>query len=120
MTLEDCEIRVRLRADQSSPELALAKYLSSKDTLYPPKDMVMIALMAYWLPLAHKYKTGIADEECIRSCIYRLKLHQQYLEGMLGSEVVSEDLNESEPKKVEIQDNCNSLHDSGKWENPLG
>lgn len=115
MTLQDCEIRVRLRADQGSAELALASYLSSKDTLYPPKDMVMIALMGYWLPLAQKHKSGVVDDECINSSIYRLKLHLEYLEKMLQNKITREDVKESKLEK-----GSKPLDKSEKWDNPLG
>ncbi|MBD2531897.1 hypothetical protein H6G97_20835 [Nostoc flagelliforme FACHB-838] len=87
--LENFEFRLRTRVQQESPEAILLSYLNSKDTIYPPKDMVMIALMSYWLPLAYQAAgKGTKDnlDYNIRSCIYRLKLHQQYLQEMLGEE----------------------------------
>ena len=87
--LENLEFRLRTRVQQESPEAILLSYLNSKDTLYPAKDMVMIALTSYWLPLAYQ-AVGKGNkqklEPHIRSCIYRLKLHQQYLQEMLGEE----------------------------------
>ncbi|GAX38993.1 hypothetical protein [Nodularia sp. NIES-3585] len=87
--LENLEFRLRTRVQQESPEAILLSYLNSKDTLYPAKDMVMIALTSYWLPLAYQ-AVGKGNkqklEPHIRSCIYRLKLHQQYLQEMLSEE----------------------------------
>jgi hypothetical protein len=87
--LEDFEFRLRTRTRKESSEAIILSYLNSKDTLYPPKDMVMIALMSYWLPLAYQSLGKGAKENLnqnIRACIYRLKLHLQYLQEMLSSE----------------------------------
>lgn len=121
--VEDREIRIRLRVDLGSQELKLADYLNSKDTLYPPKDMVMIALTAYWLPLAEKYKSGIMDEDLIKSSIYRLRLHQEYLEGLIKNKNVkeSEIVNtNSLEQESEIANSVSSEKDDGPWLNPFG
>ena len=118
MTVEKCEIRVCLRGDNSNPEIVLAKYLNSEDTLYPVMDMTMIALMAYWLPLAYKHQFGSVNPECIRSCMNRLKLHQQYLQQMLKSEVAPEDGKDSQ--KTQIWDDFDFVLKPGeKWFNPF-
>lgn len=85
--LSDIEFRLRVRVERDSPEAVILNYLNSKQTLYPPKDMAMIALLSYWLPLAYRDQ-GLAAKEnlvwVIRDSIYRLKLHLQYLQEMLG------------------------------------
>lgn len=100
MELEDLEFRLRTRTFQESQEAILINYLNSKDTLYPSKDMAMIALMSYWLPLAYRAAgQGTKEnlEQSIKNCIYRLKLHQQYLQEMLagGLGTMADDLIES-------------------------
>jgi hypothetical protein len=91
--LEDIEFRLRVRVDSNSPEAIVLNYLNSKQTLYPAKDMAMIALMSFWLPLA--YRDDDSQEKgnigrVIRNSIYRLKLHLPYLQQMLGEEVEQE------------------------------
>ncbi len=90
--LEDIEFRLRVRVDSNSPEAIVLNYLNSKQTLYPAKDMAMIALMSFWLPLA--YRDDLQEKEnigrVIRNSIYRLKLHLPYLQQMLGEEVEPE------------------------------
>lgn len=91
--MEDIEFRLRVRVDSNSPEAILLNYLNSKQTLYPAKDMAMIALMSFWLPLAYRDDNLQAQENIgrvIRDSIYRLKLHLPYLEQMLGEEVEQE------------------------------
>ncbi|BAY80494.1 hypothetical protein NIES25_69820 (plasmid) [Nostoc linckia NIES-25] len=100
--LEDLEFRLRTRTFQESPEAILLNYLNSKATLYPSKDMAMIALMSYWLPLAYRTAGQGAREnleQSIKDCIYRLKLHQQYLQEMLAgvNGSMADDLVESPP-----------------------
>ena len=88
--LSDFEFRLRTRFEPESPEAILINYLNSKATVYPSKDMAMIALMSYWMPLAYR-STGKASpdrlEQSLRDCIYRLQLHLQYLQAMLGQEL---------------------------------
>ncbi|MBD2241215.1 hypothetical protein H6G35_32290 [Aulosira sp. FACHB-113] len=100
--LEDLEFRLRTRTLRDSSEAILLNYLNSKATLYPSKDMAMIALMSYWLPLAYRAAGQVAKEnleQSIKDCIYRLKLHQQYLQEMLagGNGSVADDLIDSLP-----------------------
>ncbi|MBV9387052.1 MAG: hypothetical protein JOZ78_11560 [Chroococcidiopsidaceae cyanobacterium CP_BM_ER_R8_30] len=74
------QIWLQLRVRDDSPEAMLVNYLNSKDTLYPLKDMAMIALRSYWLPLAYRDNSLIALEEkdkVVRDSIYRLKLQMQ-------------------------------------------
>ncbi|QLE59909.1 hypothetical protein [Nostoc sp. TCL26-01] len=100
--LEDLEFRLRTRTFPDTSEAILLNYLNSKATLYPSKDMAMIALMSYWLPLAYRaagYGAKENLEQSIKDCIYRLKLHQQYLQEMLtgGLGSMANDLIESPP-----------------------
>lgn len=88
--LEDIEFRLRVKVDSDSPEAVILNYLNSKQTLYPARDMAMIALMSYWLPIAYEANGLQAREKmkrAIRASIYRLKLHLQDLQQMLGEEV---------------------------------
>jgi hypothetical protein len=81
----DVEFRLRSRVKTDSPEAMLFKYLNSRDTLYPAKDMAMIAISSYWLPLAYQAVDQSVDlEPHIRACLYRLQLHSSYLMGLLG------------------------------------
>ena len=91
--LEDIEFRLRLRVESDSPEAIILKYLNSRQTLYPSKDMAMIALISYWLPIACRDE-GMQPKESfsrvIQNSTYRLKLHLQYLQQMLGDEVLED------------------------------
>jgi hypothetical protein len=81
----DVEFRFRSRVKTDSPEAMLFKYLNSRNTLYPAKDMAMIAISSYWLPLAYQAVDQSVDlEPHIRACLYRLQLHSSYLMGLLG------------------------------------
>lgn len=86
MKIEKSEIRVRIKGEENNKELVLAKYLNSKKTPYKTKEMVMMALSAYWLPFAYKDKFGTVDRECILSCLHLLELQRDYLLKMLGRE----------------------------------
>lgn len=99
--LSDFEFRLRMRVEGNSPEATVLNYLNSKQTPYPPKDMAMIALISYWLPLAcldEQMQSPSSFNRTIRNSIYRLKLHLQYLQQMLGEEAVLEDTTSLEPK----------------------
>lgn len=88
--LEDIEFRLRVRVESNSPEAIILNYLNSKYTLYPAKDMAMIALLSYWLPLAHRDTCSVSPEHLgrvLQDSIYRLKLHLQYLQQMQGEEI---------------------------------
>ena len=81
----DVEFRLRSRVKADSPEAMVIKYLNSRNTLYPAKDMVIIAISSYWLPLAYQAEEQPVDlEQHIRGCLYRLQLHSSYLMGLLG------------------------------------
>ena len=102
----DFEFRLRMRVEGNSPEATVLNYLNSKQTPYPPKDMAMIALMSYWLPLAcldEQMQSPSSFNRTIRNSIYRLKLHLQYLQQMLGEEVVLEEIVSLAPKVTSSQ-----------------
>jgi predicted component of type VI protein secretion system len=81
----DVEFRLRSRVKADSSEAVVIKYLNSRNTLYPAKDMAMIAISSYWLPLAYQAVDQSVDlEPHIRACLYRLQLHSSYLMGLLG------------------------------------
>ncbi|MEH1850922.1 hypothetical protein [Nostoc sp.] len=83
--LSDVEFRLRSRVKADSSEAVLIKYLNSRDTLYPARDMAMIAISSYWLPLAYQaVDQSVNLEPHIRGCLYRLQLHSSYLMGLLG------------------------------------
>ena len=86
MKIEKSEIRIRIKGEENNKDLVLAKYLNSEKTPYKTKEMVMMALSAYWLPFAYKDKFGTVDRECILSCLYLLNLQRDYLLQMLGRE----------------------------------
>lgn len=102
----DFEFRLRMRVEGNSPEATVLNYLNSKQTPYPPKDMAMIALMSYWLPLAcldEQMQSPSSYKRTIQNSIYRLKLHLQYLQQMLGEEAVLEDIASLEPRVDALQ-----------------
>ncbi len=138
--LEDTEFRVRARVESNSPEAIVLNYLNSRQTLYPSKDMALIALMSYWLPLAYRDDEMRSQESLnrvIRNSIYRLKLHLQYLHQMLGDEGLIEETVSFETKTpikqtkmslekaitdgdVDLISNGNSsMNESEEWVNPL-
>lgn len=138
--LKDTEFRVRARVESNSPEAIVLNYLNSRQTLYPSKDMALIALMSYWLPLAYRDDEMRSQESLnrvIRNSIYRLKLHLQYLQQMLGDEGLIEEAASFEAKtptkeaKMSLEkaitegnadptSNSNSSrHESEEWVNPL-
>ncbi len=138
--LEDTEFRVRARVEPNSPEAIVLNYLNSRQTLYPSKDMALIALMSYWLPLAYRDDEMRSQESLnrvIRNSIYRLKLHLQYLQQMLGDEGLIEEVVSFEAKPpikqakmslekaitdgdVDLISNGNSsMNESEEWVNPL-
>ncbi|OYD90431.1 hypothetical protein CDG77_17295 [Nostoc sp. 'Peltigera membranacea cyanobiont' 213] len=81
----DVEFRLRSRVKADSSEAMVIKYLNSRNTLYPARDMAMIAISSYWLPLAYQAMDQSVDlEPHIRGCLYRLQLHSSYLMGLLG------------------------------------
>ncbi|ACC84920.1 hypothetical protein [Nostoc punctiforme] len=81
----DVEFRLRSRVKADSSEAVVIKYLNSRNTLYPAKDMAMIAISSYWLPLAYQAADQSVNlEPHIRACLYRLQLHSSYLMGLLG------------------------------------
>ena len=83
--LSDVEFRLRSRVKADSSEAVVIKYLNSRNTLYPAKDMAMIAISSYWLPLAYQaVDQSVNLEPHIRACLYRLQLHSSYLMGLLG------------------------------------
>ncbi|MBN3905023.1 MAG: hypothetical protein HWQ35_00070 [Nostoc sp. NMS1] len=83
--LSDVEFRLRSRVKADSSEAVVIKYLNSKNTLYPARDMAMIAISSYWLPLAYQaVDQSVNLEPHIRACLYRLQLHSSYLMGLLG------------------------------------
>lgn len=83
--LSDVEFRLRSRVKADSSEAVVIKYLNSRDTLYPARDMAMIAISSYWLPLAYQaVDQSVNLEPHIRACLYRLQLHSSYLMGLLG------------------------------------
>jgi hypothetical protein len=104
--LEDIEFRLRVRVESDSPEAIILKYLNSRQTLYPSRDMAMIALISYWLPIACRDE-GMQPKESfsrvIQNSTYRLKLHLQYLQQMLGEEEVLEDVVSSKVKTPSSQ-----------------
>lgn len=109
--LEDFEFRLRTRTDSQSSEAMIMSYLNSKNTLYPAKDMAMIALTSFWLPLAYQavgsQPTNIDLEAHIRSCLYRLRLHEQYLLELLGKSInPPENVITSTPQEAVITPDC--------------
>ncbi len=128
--LEDIELRIKVRVDSNSAEAAVLRYLNSKNTLYPKIDMVLISLISYWLPM-----TSQSEEErqkSIHSCLYRLTLHQQYLQDIMSTD--EEDESEKQHIKpfkakgektdyfIAIEESkniSNSNSDASTWVNPL-
>lgn len=81
------EIRVRINVEFDSSEAILADYLhDAKVAPYPLREMVMLALKSYWLPFAYKRQKlkGEKLHQATLDSIYRLQLHLQYLQSMMG------------------------------------
>lgn len=83
---EKFEIRFSVQAEPGSPEFELLSYFKNpKQTLFPFKDMAMLALISVWLPLAYrdnKRATPKQLHQVIRDCTHRLMMQLQYFREM--------------------------------------
>lgn len=82
---EKFEIRFSVVAEPGSLEFELLSYLKDPSrTLYPLKDMTMIALTGVWLPLAYRSKQATPQQlhQIICDCTHRLMLQVQYFREM--------------------------------------
>jgi len=85
MSVKQFQFRFQLKTYSGTNQAVLLNYLNSKSTPYPLKDMVMIALCSFWLPLAYRDSKEFdvqQKNEIIRDCIYRLKLQSQSISSM--------------------------------------
>lgn len=91
---EKFEIRFSIQAEPGSPEFELLSYLKdSSRTLYPLKDMAMVALASVWLPLVYRNNEQVTPQQLhqvICDCTQRLILQIQYFQGMdeLGTQPI--------------------------------
>lgn len=91
---EKFEIRFSIQAEPGSPEFELLSYLKdSSRTLYPLKDMAMVALASVWLPLVYRNNEQVTPQQLhqvICDCTQRLMLQIQYFQGMdeLGTQPI--------------------------------
>ncbi len=83
---EKFEIRFSVQAEPGSPEFELLSYFKNpRQTMYPLKDMAMLALISVWLPLAYrdnKQATPKQLHQVIRDCTHRLMMQLQYFREM--------------------------------------
>lgn len=80
-------IRFQVTASPSSREGMVLDYLLAGETPYPLRDMVMLSVQSFWLPLAYRERQKVLPtselEPLIRSCVLRLQIQQQYLQSLL-------------------------------------
>lgn len=102
---EKFEIRFSIQAEPGSPEFELLSYLKdSSRTLYPLKDMAMVALASVWLPLVYRNNQQVTPQQLhqvICDCTQRLMLQIQYFQGM--DELATQPISELETSKVSSQ-----------------
>lgn len=83
---EKFEIRFSVQAEPGSPEFELLSYLKNPDrTMYPLKDMAMLALTSVWLPLVYRDSKQITPRQLhqvICDCTHRLMMQLQYFREM--------------------------------------
>lgn len=83
---EKFEIRFSVQAEPGSPEFELLSYLKNSDrTMYPLKDMAMVALTSVWLPLVYRDSQQITPRQLhqvICDCTHRLMMQLQYFREM--------------------------------------
>ncbi|MGK7908791.1 MAG: hypothetical protein AB4040_16405 [Synechococcus sp.] len=82
------QVRFQVTASPSSREGVLLDYLLARETPYPLRDMVMLAVQSFWLPLAYRDRQATSLpppelEQLVRSCVLRLQMQQQYLQALL-------------------------------------
>lgn len=98
------QVRFQVTASPTSREGVLLAYLLARETPYPLRDMVMLAVQSFWLPLAYRdrQETSLSPpelEQLVRSCVLRLQMQQQYLQALLPKPLaeLSEPLVEPKP-----------------------
>ena len=87
----DFLFRCQTKADNRDGKLL--RYLSSKDTELPLREMLLLAAAAFWMPFAHKHHNDLSPEEleqCVDRAIYQLKTQIIYLEESFGSRRIGE------------------------------
>ncbi len=80
------EIRFEVQVLEGSREEKLLNYLKSKQTPFPLKDMAMIALQGFLMPLAYRDNDDVTSQEkewVVRDSIQRLQQQVQYFQEML-------------------------------------
>lgn len=102
---EKFEIRFSIQAEPGSPEFELLSYLKdSSRTLYPLKDMAMVALASVWLPLVYRSNQQVTPQQLhqvICDCTQRLMLQIQYFQGM--DELAAQPISQLETSKLSSQ-----------------
>ena len=83
------EIRLQIK-DEASEEVLLNEYLHDRGSCpYGYREMIMLALKAFWLPFAYK-RLGVRGEELRKATIdsiYQLQMHVSYLHSQIGFEL---------------------------------
>lgn len=84
--LKKFEIRFSVYAEPGSPEFELLSYLKDPSrTMYPLRDMAMIALTSVWLPLVYRDNSQLIPQhlhKVICDCTHRLEMQIQYFREM--------------------------------------
>jgi len=84
--MQTIEIRFEVQVFEGSREEKLLNYLKSKQTPFPLKDMAMIALQGFLMPLAYRDNDDVTSQEkawVVRDSIQRLQQQVQYFQEML-------------------------------------
>ncbi|MEM9154163.1 MAG: hypothetical protein AAGB13_03870 [Cyanobacteria bacterium P01_F01_bin.33] len=95
-------IRFQVTASPSSREGMVLDYLLAGETPYPLRDMVMLSVQSFWLPLAYRERLKALPapelEPLIRSCVLRLQMQQQYLQSLSPRPLQTPTFSDSDPE----------------------
>lgn len=111
------EIRLLIK-DETSDEVVLNEYLHDKQACpYSYREMVMLALKAFWLPFAYQ-RLGASSEQLRKvtiDAIYQLQRHLNYLYSQIGFELegVGVMLEHSVPPQKSLNSNTPVVADRG-------
>ena len=95
-------VRFQVTASPASREGMVLDYLLAGETPYPLRDMVMLSVQSFWLPLAYRDRLKALPaselEPLIRSCVLRLQMQQQYLQSLSPRPLQTPTFSDSDPE----------------------
>ncbi|MEM7561294.1 MAG: hypothetical protein AAF394_19385 [Planctomycetota bacterium] len=113
-------IRFQVTASASSREGILLDYLLSEDTPYPLRDMAMLSIQSFWLPLAYRDRrealTASELEQLVQSCVLRLHMQQQYLQSLLPRQPLPSGVPTGELKPTDLPESLSVTPKEKVWD----